>query len=362
MLRYEDLTFPEVDSLPRDTPWVLPLGDVDLAEFAGWGLLPGIPYGHEGPWRVPALAPLLDSLLNTLAEDGFTQVTLVSSEELPGAWPWRRAPSRPLVRPADARLALVPIGHTEQHGFHLPLSTDSLIIEELARRAACQVDGCWKLPVFPYGVSMHRREFPGTLSLDPRAFEDFWTQLVGCLGLPAVYLVNGHGGNHSFLVNVVKFAGERYPDVFSATSFLHTASGEAWQQVLATRESTVMGHACELETSYVLAIRPDLVHMERCVDEPDFTATPEYGMDWVEEGALIANPPWSDDTHTGSYGNPSCSTARKGEQWLQAAGVEMGRLAREVLEQQQLRAARRQAGWRPGAWRQTTSPRPRPPQ
>ncbi|MEZ4583838.1 MAG: creatininase family protein [Caldilineaceae bacterium] len=63
-----------------------------------------------------------------------------------------------------------------------------------------------------------------------------------------------------------------------------------------------MGHAGELETSMLLHLRPDLCHMARVVDETDFIATPNYTMDWIEGGALVANPPWDDDTATGAYG------------------------------------------------------------
>ena len=74
-----------------------------------------------------------------------------------------------------------------------------------------------------------------------------------------------------------------------------------------------MGHACELETSLILHLRPELVHLERAVDETDFVTTPNYYMDWIEGGALTANPPWEDDTRTGAYGAGSLGTAEKGE-------------------------------------------------
>ena len=354
MIVYEDLTFPEVEALPRDLPWVLPLGVPAPGElervFPGHGRLPAIPYGHRAPLASPAWSRLVDSLLACLAQDGFTDVTLASAAEPPGPWSWRPIRAQEL-EPSAASLALIPIGHTEQHGFHLPLSTDTLIIEALSGLAAGALEDCWCLPVFPYGVSMHRREFPGTLTVDPRAFEDFFTDVARAVGSEAVFLVNGHGGNHSFLVNVVKFAGERFPEVFTATTFLHTASGKALELMLAERDSTMMGHACELETAYVLALRPDLVRMDRCVDEPDFATTPDYGMDWVEDGALIANPPWSDDTATGSYGCPSVATAEKGRRWLDAAGREMARLAEQVRVQGRLRRARRAEGRVAGDWR-----------
>src|SRR4030095_3213599 len=80
-----------------------------------------------------------------------------------------------------------------------------------------------------------------------------------------------------------------------------------------------MGHAGELETSFVLHLRPDLCHMERVVDETDFVATPDYYMDWIEGGSLVANPPWDDDTKTGAYGAGSHGTAEKGRLWLGGA-------------------------------------------
>ena len=102
-----------------------------------------------------------------------------------------------------------------------------------------------------------------------------------------------------------------------------------------------MGHACELETSYMLHLRPDLCHMDRVVDEVDFVATPDYYMDWVEGGALIANPPWEDDTATGSYGAGSHATAEKGRLWLHAAVEEKVAHVREIHDQQNRRLARR---------------------
>ena len=94
-----------------------------------------------------------------------------------------------------------------------------------------------------------------------------------------------------------------------------------------------MGHACELETSLVLAIRPELIHIERAVDEMNFISTASYYMDWIEGGALIANPPWDDDTVTGAYGAGSLGTAEKGRYWLEIAIAEKAEHCREIQEQ-----------------------------
>jgi creatinine amidohydrolase len=366
IIRYETLTFPEVDALPRDIPLVIPLGEITDADLikrvqrhtrsASGNLaraapdricvFPGVPFGFEGS----ALAVerklfkrVIDSLIASIEEDGFTNVRVIKAS---GRF-WN------LPEVEAGRVALIATGHTEQHAFHLPLNTDTLIIDAIARGVEAKMpDTIFRLPTFPYGVSMHRRQYPGTVTIEPRAWEDFWVEIVGLLrerGLRMAYLINGHGGNHSFLVNVTKFCGDHWPDTFVATSFLHTTSAELQQY--RTSASGGMGHACELETSYILHLRPDLVHMDRAVDEVDFVATPNYYMDWIEGGALIANPPWTDDTISGAYGAGTQATAEKGRLWLEAAIDEKIGHVQEIIEQQRRREERRAEGWVPGAWR-----------
>jgi creatinine amidohydrolase len=109
------------------------------------------------------------------------------------------------------------------------------------------------------------------------------------------------------------------------------------------RESGIggMGHACELETSLMLHLYPQLVHMDRVVDETDFIATPSYYMDWIEGGSLIANPPWTDDTQSGAYGAGSLASREKGEIWLEAAIQEKVAHVAEIHEQYHRRMERR---------------------
>ncbi|CAG0928863.1 3-dehydro-scyllo-inosose hydrolase [Thermoflexales bacterium] len=371
IIQYENLTFPEVAALPRDIPIVIPLGDVTEADLIKRVqrqarsasaseeraapericVFPSVPFGFEGS----ALAvdrqlfkPVIDSLVAGIEEDGFTNVRVIKTS--------RRFQN--LREATSDCLALIATGHTEQHAFHLPLNTDTLIIDAIARGVEARMpDTIFRLPTFPYGVSMHRRQYPGTVTIDPRAWEDFWVAIVGRLhkrGLRMAYLVNGHGGNHSFLVNVTKFCGERWPEMFVATSFLHTTSAELTQY--RTSQIGGMGHACELETSYILHLRPELVHLERAVDDVDFIATPNYYMDWIEGGALIANPPWTDDTISGAYGAATHATAEKGRLWLAAAIEEKLGHVQEIIEQQRRREERRAEGWVLGAWRKIVPP------
>ncbi len=379
--KFDEMTWNEVAKLPRDVPLVLPLGSGynlglladQLSNPPRIGLLPSFPFG----WRSsglelpdPIFLQYLVNLLDSLRDDGFTRVYCLAPQGFDpqstfigshSAFILRQPnPSQnvqPTFLPPDSergKVILIPIGHTEQHGYHLPLLVDTAIIEAIAQGTASLLPTrSWAFPVMPYGVSTHRSSFAATMNAGGRAFEDFWLVVIDTLvsrGFDRFYLMSGHGGNSSFLVNIVKFAGERHRRIFCATAWLHT-SGRIGAEALEKYRTTKiggMGHAGELETSYLLHLRPDLCHMECVVDETDFVSTPDYYMDWIEGGSLIANPPWDDDTKTGAYGAGSHATAEKGKLWLEAAIKEKADHVGQIHEQHEQREQRRNAGY--GLW------------
>jgi creatinine amidohydrolase len=372
---YDELTWPEVHALSRNTPLVLPLGGgypmERLRDALGnpeeIGLLPAFPFGWQGSGITVSNAVLdryITNIISGLRDDGFAKplVLLPQGVSLDLCVPWIALPQdrygkNQVSLPEDSergKVVLISIGHTEQHGYHLPLSTDTLIIEAIGKGTAASAgDRTTVLPVMPYGVSTHRQSFAGTLNAGGRAFEDFWVETINILagrGFDQFYLISGHGGNSSFIINAVKYAGERHPRIFCATAWLYLSGPAGIEALEKYRQSGIggMGHACELETSLILHLRPELVHMDRVVDEMSFISTPNYYMDWVEGGALIANPPWDDDTETGAYGAGSLATAEKGKIWLEAAIAEKVTHIDEIRQQQKLREERRQSGY--GLW------------
>ncbi len=366
VIQYENLTYPQVAAMHREMPLVMPMGDgydheqiartLDVTEFC---ILPALPYGWRGsPLEVTpeTFARVVKGLWIGPREEGFTRLMIVHSGEerwnVDGVEQVRldrpQAAPTPAIHASPQRVVLIAAGHTEQHGYHLPMNTDTVIIGAIMGGVVKAIPGeAEMLPVYPYGVSMFRSSYAGTFTMGGRAFEDFFVEVVSALvarGADRFYLNSGHGGNGSFLHNVVKYAGNLHRGIFAATTWLHTSSQIGAEALEELRTSPIggMGHACELETSYLLHLRPELCHMDRVVDETDFIATENYYMDWIEGGSLIASPPWEDDTATGSYGAGSLATAKKGRLWLEAAIQEKIGHVREIHEQQNRRIVRRQ--------------------
>jgi creatinine amidohydrolase len=166
------------------------------------------------------------------------------------------APDTPIV---------FPIAAIEQHGPHLPVWTDSLILGRILETVSSALDDeVLFAPLMWLGNSDHHMDFAGTLSARPRTYLDLINQLIDnavSQGFRRIVLINGHGGNDIPGKQATFEARMRYTERQDLLLLMGTYWGmgvEPWQ-VDPSLVQQEMGHACEWETSMVMAIRPDLV-------------------------------------------------------------------------------------------------------
>ncbi len=160
--------------------------------------------------------------------------------------------------------AIVALGILEKHGPHLPLGTDLLDVRELAARAARQ-EYTLVFPPYFLGQIFEARHQPGTLAYSERLIWDALQETVDELarnGIKKVILVNGHGGNNSFLPFFCQAQLARRRD-YAVYLFQPAGDPEAAPAIQALRKTSIDLHAGELETSTILAHRGDLVQLER---------------------------------------------------------------------------------------------------
>lgn len=209
---------------------------------------------------------------------------------------------------AEADLAVVPVGSTEQHGPHAPLGTDFLAAEAVAETAVDSYDAPVAMaPPIPVGVSEEHRQFTGTLWVSPDTFRSYVREVVEALcshGWNRVVLVNGHGGN-------VPALGEVAARVSRAESALVVPY--TWFDAVET--DLEMGHAGPLETSFLLHRHPDLVQEDRF--EAAAAEGSESWGEWVS-GTNLAHDTAS-FTETGTVGDPGEASADTGEALLESA-------------------------------------------
>ena len=157
---------------------------------------------------------------------------------------------------------IVPLGACEQHGPHLPLSTDQIIADEVAHRVAKIVDECLIAPSIPVGVSGHHLSFAGTSTIAPDNYVTHMTDIISSYlhhGFRTIYLVTGHAGNCGSMKSIEeKFTEEQvvsFDDWPTQRSLIHNVASNE----LGLDPEVVGTHAGHFETSIILSLRPDLV-------------------------------------------------------------------------------------------------------
>ncbi len=223
---------------------------------------------------------------------------------------------------------VIPVAALEQHGRHMPLFTDSLLLGEIVRRVHERLnDRILLVQLMWLGNSHHHMDFPGTVSAEPRVWLDLLEGLADNFvthGFRRIVVVNGHGGNDVPGRQALFELRQKYRDRRDLLLLLATYWNLADPQkhIHGLKQSSML-HACEWETSMILRLNEHLVHQHESVAG-------------VEEGDAFqpAQRAWTipDRTQDGHIGFPDAASADKGEQLFQVFSDGLERLLRRVID------------------------------
>ncbi len=217
------------------------------------------------------------------------------------------------------KIVVLPLGSFEQHGPHLPLTTDTDLVTAVAHgveQKRPQKILC--LPALWPGHSTHHLAFPGTLSVSQMPYIQLVIELCRstvAMGAKKVFLLNGHGGNDVPLRAALRELKTEFPKVRFVFASYWTLAAASIKQV---RESELggLGHACEMETSLMLHLHPERVklklarrggpkHTDAYRKADMFYARPVYFVNEFDEVSK-----------SGTVGHPELATAEKGREFL----------------------------------------------
>ena len=243
-------------------------------------------------------------------------------------WPEAEAAAR------EGAVVVIPTGAHEQHGHHLPLGTDTMLVTAVARRAIDQVRA--RVPVFYtptiwLGFSPHHMDFPGTISLPTDVYLAVVTEACRSLwqhGFRRLVLINGHGGNTSPLRTAVMDLRAREGIRVAVFSYWDLAAPfiRSWRR----SEEGGINHACEMETALMLHTHGPLVHMDKAVRHIPATSSAYFGRDLVAPGRVVTGSRVRDRSDTGVMGDPTLATPERGRELCEAIVVEIARFLEEA--------------------------------
>ena len=238
-------------------------------------------------------------------------------------------------------IAVLPVAAIEQHGPHLPLNVDTTLVEGVIAAALPQLPADLPvlfLPTQAVGLSPEHAAFAGTLTLKAETVIRLWTELaesVAATGVKKLVLLNSHGGQVGLLDVVARDLRARLGLlVYSVNWFnlpLLDQRGASIHSLFSAEEHRFGIHAGEIETSMMLALKPDQVDMTKA---QNFRSS---SQDRAEKFSLLgdgksAKLAWQmqDYNPYGAVGNAAAASAEKGQAVLNAAGRSLATLLAEI--------------------------------
>lgn len=234
----------------------------------------------------------------------------------------------------EAVIAVLPVAAIEQHGPHLPVSTDTTIMQSMIETVApllpAELDVRF-LPVQSVGKSNEHQHAPGTLTLPAASLIEAWTELglsVARAGVRKLVIVNSHGGNEEIMGIVARELRVRAGMLVAKTSWQRFGRPAGMYTELEDRHGI---HGGDVETSLMLHFRPDLVDMARAENFRSSATRAEQELDLLRPTGVHAFA-WiaSDLNPAGTVGDASIATAEKGRLTAEHQAAGFVRLLRDM--------------------------------
>ena len=237
---------------------------------------------------------------------------------------------------AAETVSVLPVAAVEQHGPHLPLSVDASLLSGVIAEALPLLPAGLPVLFLPpqnIGLSVEHTNYAGTLTLSPTTLIALWTELGACVaraGIKKLLLLNGHGGQVSVMDIVARELRMQHNILVYSSSWFGLADDTANAQFCA-HEHRFGIHGGEVETSMMLHLAPDTVHMERA---QNFASTSE---DRAGKYQLIGNGKsakmgWAieDYNPAGAVGNSAAATTERGAAMVASSAQGLVKLLGEI--------------------------------
>lgn len=218
------------------------------------------------------------------------------------------------------KVVLFPLGSFEQHGHHLPLTTDTDIVTGIVRRLEKErAEKILCLPTLWPGHSTHHLFFPGTLSVSQMPYINMVIELcrsIAGMGAEKIFLLNGHGGNDIPVKAALRELKTEFPKLQFVFASYWTLAAKTIQSV---RESEIggLGHACEMETSVMLYLHPDRVKMNLAKPDGRIRFQDAYRKsDMMHGRPIYLVDEFNEISESGTVGFPQMASAEKGKKFV----------------------------------------------
>ncbi len=246
----------------------------------------------------------------------------------------------PEIREAVGRdpqpVVVIPWAAVEDHGRHLPLSTDNDINEGVLHEAGRRAGGeLLVLPSIPFGLDEHHMDFPGTIAIEMETCLAYVSQVaisVARHGFRHILIVNGHGSNRSLVELAARKCVLATGAICASMAVNLAVDGALADDVLEAHRRGGRGsvaHACEYETSMMLHLLPEYVQMDKARRDVGQLKLKYFNWDYPEPSVYSWQDWWSRMSQEGISGDASVATRELGEKLFEASVERFIELAQE---------------------------------